>query len=62
VGRPPGARVGQTFAAPVPINLGSLTLPPNEQFEWRCHVNGETRDDWRAVFYTNPPDAQARAA
>jgi hypothetical protein len=62
VGRPPGARAGMTFTAPMAINLGMLTLPANEQFEWRYHVNGETRDDWRAVFYTTPPDAQAKAA
>ena len=62
VGRPPGARPGQTFVTTVPLNLGLVTLAPNEQFEWRCHVNGETRDHWRAVFYTTPPAAQAQAA
>jgi hypothetical protein len=62
VGRPPGARAGMTFTAAVPINLGMLTLPPSEQFEWRCHVNGETQDDWRLVFYTTPPAAQEKAA
>ena len=32
------------------VNIGPLPLPPRGRYEWRCHINDETREDWRLAF------------
>jgi hypothetical protein len=31
-------------------NIGPLPHPPGGRYAWRCHINDETREDWRLAF------------
>ena len=59
VGRPVGVKRGSPLNVPLAVNLGPQPLPPNQRFEWRMSINGETAEDWRAAFSTRPEAAAA---
>ena len=54
VGRPPGLRPGSPLSVVLAINVGPIALKPDSRYEWRCHINDETRSDWICSFSTRP--------
>ncbi len=55
VGRPPGLPAGTPLDTVLAVNFpGDLPLQPGSRYEWRLSINDETRDDWRASFYSRP--------
>ena len=50
VGRPTGHKPGTPLGVVLALNIGPLPLPPGGRYEWRCHINDETREDWRLGF------------
>ena len=54
VGRPPGLRPGSPLGVVLAINVGPIPLKPDVRYEWRCHINGETRETWVCSFSTRP--------
>lgn len=56
VGRPPGLKPGTPLIVPLAINMGPLPLLPDRCYVWRCSINDQTREDWRATFVTRPGD------
>jgi hypothetical protein len=48
-GRPPGIPPGTPLDVPLAIALGPLPLGPG-RYEWRCSIDGETREDWNVSF------------
>lgn len=61
-GRPPGLKPGTPIDVPMAIPIPPLNIPPGERYEWRLHVNGATRDEWRLAFTTRPPGREPLAA
>lgn len=59
VGRPPGIKVGTPIDLPFAINLGPLPLMPDQRYEWRLWIDGDTADDWRAAFTVRPATGTA---
>jgi hypothetical protein len=57
VGRPPGLRPGTPLSVVLAINIGPIPLKPEGRYEWRCHINDETHDDWACSFSTRPAKA-----
>lgn len=54
VGRPPGSRPGSPLNVVLAVNVGPIQLKPDSRYEWRCHINDETRADWICSFSTRP--------
>ena len=54
VGRPVGHKPGTPLSVVMAINIGPLQLKPETRFEWRCEIDGETREEWTAGFSTRP--------
>lgn len=54
VGRPAGLPEGTPLDVALAINLGPLPLEPGRRYEWKCFIDDETGEDWRAAFMTRP--------
>jgi len=54
VGRPPGIKQGSPIDLALAINIGPLPLEPDSRYEWRLHLDDETREDWTLQFSTRP--------
>jgi hypothetical protein len=50
VGRPAGHKAGTPLGVVLAVNIGPLPLAPGGRYEWRCHINDETRDEWRVAL------------
>lgn len=55
VGRPLGIPEGTPIDVVLAINIGPLPLQPQRRYEWKCYINGNTREAWRVAFSTRPP-------
>lgn len=53
-GRPPGLKRGTPIDVPMAVNVPPLPLAPDQRFEWRLSVDGETSGGWRLPFSTRP--------
>jgi hypothetical protein len=62
VGRPAGLKPGTPIDVPLAISLPPLNIPPGGRYEWRLHIDDETREDWRLPFTTRPEGPQSLAA
>lgn len=56
VGRPAGLPEGNPLDMVLAINMSPLPLPPGRRYEWKCFINGNTKEDWRVGFYTRAAD------
>ena len=52
VGRPAGLKPGVPIDVPLALNVGQMQLPPDNRFEWRLTLDGESNDAWRLPFGT----------
>ncbi len=50
VGRPAGHRAGTPLGVVLAVSIGPLPLPAGGRYVWRCHINDQTREDWRLAF------------
>jgi hypothetical protein len=55
VGRPPGMKPGTPIDVPLALNVGSMMLAPDNRYEWRLTLDGETNEAWRLPFGTRRP-------
>ena len=58
----PGIKRGTPLSIPLALNLPPTALAPESRFEWRLEIDGETHEDWRLGFNTQPPPPQAMVA
>lgn len=56
VGRPAGHRVGAPLSVVLAVSIAPLPLASESRFEWRCYIDGATRDDWVVGFSTRSID------
>ena len=54
VGRPAGLPEATPLDVALAINIGPLPLQPERRYEWKCFIDGETKEDWRVGFWTRP--------
>jgi Family of unknown function (DUF6941) len=59
VGRPAGHKAGTPLGVVLAVNIGPLPLSPGGRYEWHCHINEETRDEWRVAFSVRAAVARA---
>jgi hypothetical protein len=57
----PGIKKGTPLSMPIAINLPPPQLIPGARYEWRLEIDGETHEDWRLGFGTQP-ESQSKAA
>jgi hypothetical protein len=50
VGRPPGAREGVVFNAPIAINVGPVALVPGLRYYWQLAVDDRSEEGWHLAF------------
>ncbi|MGH3022315.1 MAG: DUF6941 family protein [Gaiellaceae bacterium] len=62
VGRPAGLKPGTPIDAPLAIPIPPLNIPPGGRYEWRLHIDDETREEWRLPFTTRPGGPHSLAA
>jgi hypothetical protein len=55
----PEMRPGSELGAMLAINVPPLQLASSSSFVWQLSINGKTKDEWRAVFYTRAALHQA---
>jgi hypothetical protein len=61
-GRPPGLKPGTPIDLPMAIPIPPLNIPGGGRYEWRLHINGQTREEWWLPFTTRPAGPQSLAA
>lgn len=55
----PGIKAGSELTFPFAANIGPQpAITPGGVYEWRLHIDGKTRDEWRVTFATRPELAQ----
>jgi hypothetical protein len=57
----PGIKKGTPLSMPIAINLPPPQLEAGARYEWRLEIDGETHEDWRLGFGTQP-ESQSKAA
>jgi hypothetical protein len=56
----PEIKAGMELTFPFAVNFAPQpAIRPGSMYEWRLHIDGETRDEWRVTFSTRPTLAQA---
>ncbi len=57
-GRPVGIPEGSDIEHNIAINVGAgLPLEQGRRYEWRLHIDGETREEWVAPFFVRREQA-----
>jgi hypothetical protein len=54
VTRPVAVPAGSPVDVALALNFGPLPLAPEERYNWRLTIDGESQDDWVLAFSTRP--------
>jgi hypothetical protein len=54
VGRPAGLKAGTPIDVPIALNIGPITLEPDQRYVWHLTIDDQTSEDWRVAFNTRP--------